>query len=216
MSKLYVVATPIGNLKDITLRALEVLKSVDVILAEDTRVTRKLLSHYEISKPIVRYVHGKKYNHHENIALVTDAGTPVISDPGSNLIKDLIKEGFEIVAVPGPSALAAAISISNIDIADFVFYGFPPAKKGRNKFFEKVSKSELPVILYESPHRFLKTLKEIYDHSGDRYINVAREITKMYEEVFRGKISEAIEHYETAGIKGEIVIVFGKKIVYLE
>src|SRR4051812_34931352 len=116
MKKLYVVSTPIGNLKDITLRALEVLKSVDVILAEDTRVTRKLLSHYEISKPIVRYVHGKNYSSHENIALVTDAGTPAISDPGTNLIKDLVAAGFEIVSVPGPSALAAAVSISDIEL----------------------------------------------------------------------------------------------------
>jgi len=116
MGKLYVIATPIGNLKDITLRALEVLKSVDVILAEDTRVTRKLLSHYGVSKQVLRYVHGKNYGFYKNIALVTDAGTPAISDPGTNLIHDLYEKGFEIVSVPGPSALTAAISVSDINL----------------------------------------------------------------------------------------------------
>jgi len=207
MGKLYVIATPIGNLKDITLRALEILKSVDVILAEDTRVTRKLLSHYGISKQVLRYVYGKNYGAHENIALVTDAGTPAISDPGTNLIRDLYEKGFEIVSVPGPSALTSAISVSDINLSDFLFLGFPPSKKGRNKFFEKAARSEFPVILFESPHRFLKTLRELHKAAGDRYINVGRELTKIYEEVFRGDLSQAISKYEKEGVRGEFVII---------
>ena len=207
MKKLYVIATPIGNLKDITLRALEILKSADAILAEDTRVTKKLLTHYEISKPVIRYVYGKDYSKFSNLVLVTDAGTPAVSDPGTNLVKDLLRKDFEIIAVPGPSALAAAISISDIELSDFTFFGFPPSKKGRNKFFDKVSKSEIPVVLYESPHRILKTLKEMMDASGDRYVNIGRELTKMHEEMFRGKISEAIEYFSRDKVRGEFVII---------
>lgn len=209
MPKLYVVATPIGNLKDITLRALEVLKEVDVILAEDTRVTRKLLSHYEISKPVLRYVFGRDYSRYNNIAFLTDAGTPAISDPGTNLVLNLSKKGFEVVAVPGTSALVAMISVSDIELSDFVFLGFPPSKKGRNKFFKKVSsylEDEMPVILFESPHRIIRTLKEILASSGDRYLNIGRELTKMYEEVFRGKITEAVSKYESDGVRGEFVL----------
>lgn len=207
MGKLCVIATPIGNLKDITLRALEVLKSVDVIIAEDTRVTRKLLSHYGISKHVLRYAHGKNYWGYENIALITDAGTPAISDPGTKLIHDLYKKGFEIVSVPGPSSLTAAISVSDINLSDFLFLGFPPSKKGRKKFFEKLAKSEFPVILFESPHRVLKTLHELHDAAGDRYMNICRELTKVYEEVFRGNLSEAIFKYENEGARGEFVII---------
>ena len=207
MGKLYIIAMPIGNLKDITLRAMEVLKSVDVIIAEDTRVTRKLLSHYGISKHVLRYAHGKNYWGYENIALVTDAGTPAISDPGTNLIHDLYKKGFEIVSVPGPSALTAAISVSDINLSDFLFLGFPPSKKGRKKFFERLAKSEFPVILFESPHRVLKTLHELHDAAGDRYMNICRELTKVYEEVFRGNLSEAIFKYENEGARGEFVII---------
>lgn len=207
MSRLYVIATPIGNLKDITLRALEVLKSVDVILAEDTRVTRKLLSHYGISKQVLRYVHGKNYGGFENMALVTDAGTPAISDPGTNLIQGLYNKGFEIVSVPGPSALSATISVSDINLSDFLFLGFPPAKKGRKKFFEKVAKSEFPVILFESPHKILRTLGELHNTAGDRYVNVARELTKIYEEIFRGSISEATEYFKGEKERGEFVII---------
>ncbi len=207
MGKLCVIATPIGNLKDITLRALEVLKSVDVIIAEDTRVTRKLLSHYGISKHVLRYAHGKNYWGYENIALITDAGTPAISDPGTKLIHDLYKKGFEIVSVPGPSSLTAAISVSDINLSDFLFLGFPPSKKGRKKFFEKLAKSEFPIILFESPHRVLKTLHELHDAAGDRYMNICRELTKVYEEVFRGNLSEAIFKYENEGARGEFVII---------
>lgn len=211
MKNLYIVATPIGNLKDITLRALEVLRSVNVILAEDTRVTRKLLSHYGISKPVVRYLPGKDFSRFENIALVTDAGTPSISDPGTNLIRDLSKKNFEIVAIPGASALAAVISISDINLSEFLFLAFPPAKKGRRKFFEMVSRSEAPVILFESPHRILKTLKELYEFSGERYVNVGRELTKIHEEVFRGKLSEAGVYFQGERARGEFVLVVAYK-----
>src|SRR3989338_3660889 len=207
MKKLYVIATPIGNLKDITLRALEILKSADAILAEDTRVTKKLLTHYEISKPVIRYVYGKDYSKFSNLVLVTDAGTPAVSDPGTNLVKDLLRKDFEIIAVPGPSALAAAISISDIELSDFTFFGFPPSKKGRNKFFDKVSKSEIPVVLYESPHRILKTLKELMDASGDRNVNIGRELTKKHGEMFRGKISEAIEYFSRDKVREEFFII---------
>ena len=195
MKKLYVIATPIGNLKDITLRALEILKSADAILAEDTRVTKKLLTHYEISKPVIRYVYGKDYSKFSNLVLVTDAGTPAVSDPGTNLVKDLLRKDFEIIAVPGPSALAAAISISDIELSDFTFFGFPPSKKGRNKFFDKVSKSEIPVVLYESPHRILKTLESLQKFAPNKKVCIARELTKIYEEFKTGSPKEILEYF---------------------
>lgn len=209
MPKLYVIASPIGNLKDITLRALEILREVDVVLAEDTRVTRKLLAHYGISKQVLRYVHGKKYNF-ETAAFVSDAGTPAISDPSP--IKLLNDSAIELIAIPGPSALTAMISISDIELSDFIFLGFPPAKKGRQKFFKQkirqlADEYELPIILYESPHRIIKTLKAILDSCGDRYINIGRELTKMHEEVFRGKVSEAILYITGERERGEFVIV---------
>ncbi|MBI2024371.1 16S rRNA (cytidine(1402)-2'-O)-methyltransferase [Candidatus Giovannonibacteria bacterium] len=207
MRKLYIVGTPIGNLKDITLRALEILKSVDVILAEDTRVSRKLLSHYGISKRVLRYIHGKDFSNYESVAFLTDAGTPGISDPGTALVRDLMEKDFEIIAVPGPSALAAAVSISDIELSDFIFFGFPPAKKGRQKFFKKISMQELPVILYESPHRISKTMKEILEICGDRYVNIGRELTKIHEEMFRGKISEALNYFVGEKMRGEFIII---------
>ena len=211
MKKLYVVASPIGNLKDITLRALEVLKEVEVVLAEDTRVTKKLLFHYGISKPVVRYVYGKDFSRYDSIALVTDAGTPIVSDPGENLVKDLLKNGFEVIPIPGPSALTSLISSSDISLSDFLFLGFPPSKKGRNKFFAKMAGSEYPVVLFESPHRILKTLDEIYEAAGDRYINIGREMTKIYEEIFRGDVSEALAHFKSKKVQGEFVIIVDTK-----
>ncbi|HBT81614.1 16S rRNA (cytidine(1402)-2'-O)-methyltransferase [Candidatus Giovannonibacteria bacterium RIFCSPHIGHO2_01_FULL_48_47] len=211
MRNLYIVATPIGNLKDITLRALEILKEVDVILAEDTRVTRKLLSHYNIRKPIFRYVSSRDFSNFRQIALVTDAGTPAISDPGRKLVKDLSAKGFTVIPVPGASALSAIASASDINLSKFLFLGFPPAKKGRRKFFEMVSKSKTPIILFESPHRILKTLSEIYQAAGERYLNVGRELTKIHEEVFRGKLSEAISHFKGERERGEFVVVVDSK-----
>ena len=207
MQVLYLVATPIGNLKDITLRALEVLKSVDVILAEDTRVTKKLLSHYGVHKPVLRYLHGKNYERFQNIALVTDAGTPAVSDPGLRLVRDLSQAGFNIIPIPGPSALSAIISASDVALSEFLFLGFPPSKKGRNKFFKRVAASGVPVILFESPHRILKTLKELYEVAGERRVNIGRELTKIHEEIFRGKISEAAEYFKGEKERGEFVVV---------
>ena len=207
MQVLYLVATPIGNLKDITLRALEVLKSVDVILAEDTRVTKKLLSHYGVHNPVLRYLHGKNYESFQNIDLVTDAGTPAVSDPGLRLVRDLSQAGFNIIPIPGPSALSAIISASDVALSEFLFLGFPPSKKGRNKFFKRVAASGVPVILFESPHRILKTLKELYEVAGERRVNIGRELTKIHEEIFRGKISEAAEDFKGEKERGEFVVV---------
>ncbi|MDP3762925.1 MAG: 16S rRNA (cytidine(1402)-2'-O)-methyltransferase, partial [bacterium] len=204
---LYIVATPIGNLKDITLRALEILKSVDVILAEDTRVARKLLSHYGIHKQVLRYLPGKNYKNFQNIALVTDAGTPAVSDPGTKLARELSAAGFKIVPIPGASALSAIISASDIDVSKFLFLGFPPSKKGRRKFFERVAESEVPVILFESPHRILKTLKELESAAGERRVNIGRELTKIHEEIFRGALSEALSHFQGERERGEFVII---------
>ncbi|MEK7162575.1 MAG: 16S rRNA (cytidine(1402)-2'-O)-methyltransferase [Patescibacteria group bacterium] len=207
MGTLYIVATPIGNLKDITLRALEILKSVDVILAEDTRVTRKLLSHYGIKKQVLRYIDSRDFERFENIALVTDAGTPGISDPGRRLVENLFKKGFKIIPIPGPSALSALISVSDIDLRGFLFLGFPPHKKGRRTFFKRVAQSETPVVLFESPHRILRTLKELQASAGERWVNVGRELTKLHEEVFRGKLSEALAHFEGEKERGEFVVI---------
>ena len=211
MGNLYIVATPIGNLKDITLRALEVLKSVEIILAEDTRVTRKLLSHYGVHKPVLRYLHGKNYECFQNIALVTDAGTPGISDPGLKLVRDLSRDGFKIIPIPGASALSAIISASDIEISKFLFLGFPPHKKGRKTFFKKVAASDVPVILFESPHRILKTLKELYEAAGERKINVGRELTKIHEEIFRGTLSKAPAHFKGERERGEFVAIINVK-----
>ena len=218
MPNLYIVATPIGNLKDITLRALEVFKSADVILAEDTRVTRKLLSHFQISKPILRFdehVESRTFDkvarllsEGKNLALVSDAGTPGISDPGQRLLKRVcVLENIKIIPIPGPSALSAIISASDIDLSNFAFFGFPPHKKGRQTLFKKIAKNEVPVILFESPHRILKTFTELYREAGERYINVGRELTKIYEEVWRGKLSEAREYFSGERERGEFVIV---------
>lgn len=211
MGNLYIVATPIGNLKDITLRVLEILKSVDVILAEDTRVTKKLLSHYNIRKPVFRYVSSRDFSNFRQIALVTDAGTPGISDPGRRLVENLFNKGFKIIPIPGPSALSALISVSDIDLRGFLFLGFPPHKKGRRTFFKRVAQSETPVILFESPHRISRTLKELQDAAGARRVNVGRELTKIHEEVFRGKLSEALAHFEGEKERGEFVIIVDVK-----
>ncbi len=211
MPKLFIIATPIGNLKDITLRAIEILKSVDFILAEDTRVAKKLLSHFGIHKPVLRYLFKKDYSKFNSIALVTDAGTPSISDPGAKLVRNLAEAGFEIIPVPGPSALSAMISVSDIGLSEFCFLGFPPRKKGRQSFFKRVAKFDIPVILFESPHRIQKTLRELEAVCGNRYVNIGRELTKIYEEVFRGKLSEAQKYFIGEKIRGEFVIVLDLK-----
>jgi len=211
MSTLYIVATPIGNLEDITLRALHILKEVDLILCEDTRVTKKLLSRYDIKTPTQSYhQHSKlkKINYilnllkqDKSLALVSDSGTPGISDPGNKLINHLAKSlpDLEIIPIPGPNAAVAAASISGLPMDKFVFMGFPPHKKGRQKFFKEVAESKYPVILYESPHRILKTLEELRDFE----IVVGRELTKKFETVYRGKARDVIKKIKP---KGEFVI----------
>jgi len=215
MSKLYIVATPIGNLKDITLRALHVLENVDLILCEDTRVTKKLLNHYNINTPVESYHQHSKISkvnkiinlleQGKNLALVSDSGTPGISDPGNKLIEE-IKDIAEIIPVPGPNAVATIASISGLPMDKFVFLGFPPHKKGRNKFFKEVAEYKYSVIIYESPHRIIKTLNELKDFD----IVVGRELTKKFETIYRGKIKDIISRLEKEKPKGEFVIVIRK------
>ena len=214
---LYVVATPIGNLGDITLRALEVLRSVDLIAAEDTRHTRKLLTHFDIHRPLVSY-HSHNFQYRgpkliekirdgKNIALVTDAGTPGISDPGTLLVHQAIEEELTVVAIPGPTALIAALVVSGLPTHPFAFLGFPPAKgTGRRRFFASYGLLPMTLILYESPQRLNKTLEDMLQYWGNRSIAVARELTKQYEEFFRGTIEEAKSYY-SEGTKGELTLV---------
>jgi 16S rRNA (cytidine1402-2'-O)-methyltransferase len=220
---LYIVATPIGNLEDITLRAISVLKSVDFILSEDTRVTKKLLNHFEIQTNLISFHEYSDENKYEKIsellaegkslALVTDAGTPAISDPGYFLVKKIRQEmpEIKIVAIPGPSALTAAISISGINAREFTFLGFPPHKKGRKTFFEKVARisAENPVIFYESTHRLIKALESLLEIIPEKKVVVAKELTKMFEEIITGKPNEIISylHKYSEKIKGEFVII---------
>ena len=220
---LYIVATPIGNLEDISLRALRILKEVDFILAEDTRVTRKLLSHYEINTPLINYQQHsgpRKINNiirllrnGKNLALVTDAGTPSISDPGAKLVQEVIKQlpGVKIVPLPGPSAVVVAASIAGFPMDRFVFLGFPPTKRKRKKFFQEIDQFHYPVILYESPYRVLKTLKDIQEFVSNRKIVVARELTKKFETIYRGEVNDIIKKIPLKEIKGEFVIILDKK-----
>lgn len=220
MGILYVVATPIGNLKDITLRALEMLKEVDFIVCEDTRQTKKLLDRYQIEKPLISYHQHTKIQKIDYIvnqiaqgkscALVSDAGTPCISDPGSLLLARAVQAKIKIVPLPGPSALTAAASISGFFVDRFIFLGFPPHKKGRQKFFEQIKDSQYPVIFYESPYRILKTLNQLKDAVNGRQIVVCRELTKMFETVYRGSIEEVISQLEKEKIRGEFVVAINK------
>ena len=220
MATLFIVATPIGNLEDLSMRALRILKEVDFILCEDTRVTKKILNYYQIEKPILSYhQHSrlKKVNYilellkqGKNLALVSDAGTPGISDPGGKLINFLIKTPglvIKIVPIPGPSAATAAASISGLPMDKFLFLGFPPTKRKRKKFFQEVIKSKYPVIFYESPYRIIKTLKELSSFISDREVVVCRELTKKFETIYRGEIEEVIKEIEKDIIKGEFVII---------
>ena len=224
MSILYIVATPIGNLADITIRARETLNKVDLILCEDTRITQKLLSHCGIKTPTLSYhQHSKlkKINYilklleeGKNLALVSDAGTPGISDPGNKLVDEVIKslnDEVKIVAIPGPSATITAASISGFPMDKFIFLGFPPAKRKRKKFFDQVINSKYPVILYESPYRIIKTLKELSFLISNREIVVCRELTKKFETIYRGKIEQVIKEIEKDKIKGEFVVIVERK-----
>ncbi|MFC1608762.1 16S rRNA (cytidine(1402)-2'-O)-methyltransferase [Patescibacteria group bacterium] len=216
---LYVVGTPIGNLEDITLRALETLKVVDLIACEDTRVTKRLLDRYEISKSLISYhQHSKvakidvlieKLRDGKNIALVTDAGTPGISDPGNVLVQEVMREGFRVVPIPGVSAVATLVSVSGIDMQKFCFLGFPPHKKGRETYFKKVLESEVPVMYYDSVYRTVKNLELLLSLNENKNVIVGRELTKMFEEVVRGRVGEVIEYFkENPGkVKGEFVVI---------
>ena len=218
MSKLYLIPTPIGNLKDITLRALELLKEVDIILAEDTRTSSKLLKHYDISKKLVSY---HQHNEHkiterlieslkmgETMALITDAGTPGISDPGFLLTRECIKHDIEVECLPGATAFVPALVNSGLPCDKFVFEGFLPHKKGRQTRLKFLQSETRTIVFYESPHRLLKTLTQFTEYFGeDRQISISREITKIHEETVRGKALELIEYYEKHTLKGEIVIV---------
>lgn len=233
MSNLFIVATPIGNLEDISLRAIRILQEVDLILCEDTRVTRKLLSRYNIETPVLSYHQHSSIKKMEqikslveegkNLALVSDSGTPGISDPGNKLISFLINEGnsltdledidLKIIPIPGCSALLAAACISGFPIDKFTFLGFPPNKNKRNRFFKELiyqlQTFQHPVIFYESSHRILKTLEEIYNKIPDSNYKmvVCRELTKKFETTYRGTIKEVIEKIKHDKIKGEFTII---------
>ncbi len=227
MAILYIIATPIGNLEDITERALRILSEADLILCEDTRVTKKLLDHYQIKTLTLSYHQHSKIQkidyiidllkEGKKLALVSDAGTPGISDPGNKLIEEIIDTGLalDIVPLPGPSAATTAASISGFSMDRFLFLGFPPTKKKRKKFFEEIISSEYPVIFYESPYRIMKTLKELQleteNHNLKPKIVVCRELTKKFETIYRGQVKQVIEQIKKGAIKGEfVVLVEGK------
>jgi len=219
MATLYIVATPIGNLADITLRALDTLKSVDLIACEDTRVTKHLLDHYQITTPTISYHQHSQVGkidflidhlrQGKNLALVSDAGTPGISDPGGLLVQAAIKEGIKVEPIPGPSAVATALSVCGFSADKFLFLGFLPHKKGRQTLIKKIQDSECTVIVYESVHRIEKLLNEL---SGlDRPIVVCRELTKKFETIYRGSVSEVLERLKNDKVKGEFVVVIEGK-----
>lgn len=216
---LYIVATPIGNLEDITLRALETLKKSDLIACEDTRVTKKLLSRYEVKTPVTSFFQHSKapkiasiigaLKSGKNVALVTDAGTPGISDPGNKLVEQAILENIAVMPIPGPSALTAIASVAGIDMQKFVFLGFPPHKKGRETFFKEIVALKYPIVYYESPHRVIKNLELLKNLGPDKNIILGRELTKMFEETVRGKVEEVLKYFqENPGkVKGEFTII---------
>lgn len=218
---LYLVATPIGNLDDITYRAVKILNGVNLIAAEDTRKTKFLLDHYDIQKELVSYFAFNeakrtpelinKLKEGQSIAIVSDAGTPGISDPSYRLVKAAIKENINIIPIPGASAFISALVASGLPTESFVFEGFLPHKKGRKTKLEMLSEETRTIILYESPHRILKTLNELQNSFGDRDIVVARELTKKFEEIFRGSTSEAFTYFSSKSIKGEFVLVISGK-----
>ncbi|MBI9058255.1 MAG: 16S rRNA (cytidine(1402)-2'-O)-methyltransferase [Labilibaculum sp.] len=224
MSKLYLIPTPIGNLEDITLRALRILKEVDLILAEDTRTSGFLLKHYQISKPLHSH---HKFNEHktaenivnrlkagEQIALISDAGTPAISDPGFFLVKHCVDSGIDVECLPGATAFVPALVNSGLPNEKFCFEGFLPQKKGRQSKLSELAEETRTMIFYESPHRLVKTLQQFAEVMGeDRKASVSRELTKLHEENARGTLLELVNHFSAKTVKGEIVIVVGGKII---
>jgi len=223
MSKLYIVPTPIGNLKDMTFRAIEVLKEVDLILAEDTRTSGKLLKHFDIATPSQsHHMHNEhktvvglinKLKSGTTIALISDAGTPAISDPGFLLTRACIENNIEVDCLPGATAFVPALVNSGLPNDKFVFEGFLPVKKGRQTRLLTLAEETRTIIFYESPHKLLKTLSNFCEYFGeDRQVSVSRELTKLYEETIRGTAKEVLDHYTSKPPKGEIVIVVaGKK-----
>lgn len=216
---LYIVATPIGNLKDITLRALETLKEADLILCEDTRQTKKLLTHFEIAKPVMSFhQHSKMAKVEEilkilesgkNVALVTDAGTPGISDPGGILVSEMLKkfgDKIKITPIPGVSAITAIASVAGISMDKFIFMGFAPHKKGRETFFNEAISAGYPVIFYESVHRIIKALNQIQKIAPDKKIIIGRELTKQFETIYRGTATEILEKLTADQQRGEFVV----------
>lgn len=223
MGKLYICGTPIGNMEDVSIRLLKTLRQVDLIACEDTRHTIKLLNYYKIKKPLISYheYSDKNRENHilqklldgENIALVTDAGMPTISDPGENLIKRAIEAGIDLEVIPGPSAFTAALAVSGLDASSFIFIGFLPSKtKKRQEVLNDFINEERTVICYESPHRLIDTLNDIRTILGpDRFIVVARELTKKFEEVRRGTAEELLVHFTNKPPRGEICLLIDKK-----
>lgn len=217
MPTLFLVPTPIGNLSDITLRALEVLKSVDLILAEDTRTSGKLLKHYGIETPMQSY---HMHNEHQTLnrivaqlksgirmAMISDAGTPAISDPGFLLVREAIAHGVALECLPGPTAFVHALVQSGLPNDRFIFEGFLPPKKGRKARLAKIAEEDRTVVIYASPHKLKKTLEQLSEHCGtQRQISISRELTKMHEETFRGSLAAAIDHFEAKAPRGEFVL----------
>lgn len=228
MATLYIIGTPIGNLEDITLRALRVLKEVDLVLCEDTRVTKRLLSKYNISTPTLSYHAQSKLSKTEkifalleegkNLALVSDAGTPCISDPGSLLVAQVLEkfdDTVSIIPIPGTSALVTALSVAGISVAEFIFLGFLPHKKGRETLFKEITESKRVMVFYESTHRIKKALESLEKFCGsERHIIVARELTKIYEEFARGTIAEVRAHFtkNPDRVRGEFVVMVAGRI----
>jgi len=220
-NKLFIVSTPIGNLKDITFRAIEILKEVNLIACEDTRVASILLNHYEIKKELISLNAVNETHRIENIlgriesgnscALISDAGTPGISDPGVRLISAAIERGIEVVPIPGPSALITALTISGLPTNSFVFEGFIPQKKGRQKKLSELSKEERTIVLYESTYRIEKLLNELNEHMPERLVVVCRELTKKFEETWRGTPSEILASFGEKVSKGEFVVVIAPR-----
>lgn len=215
---LYLVSTPIGNLEDITLRALRILKEVELIAAEDTRQTRRLLTHYEIQTPVTSYFEGNQLAKRDKllerlknggaIALVSDAGTPTISDPGYPLLQACIAEGIPIVPIPGPSAVITAAAVSGLPLHNFTFEGFLSPKTGKRKRqLTELKTEKRTLILFESPHRLVRFLADVLEVIGERNIVVARELTKRFEEIFRGNVSEALEKFQDTAPRGEFTIL---------
>ena len=222
MGKLYLVPTPIGNLEDITLRAIKVLKEVDVVLAEDTRTSGKLLKHFEIATPLQSH---HMHNEHKQVeslvqklkggtvyALISDAGTPAISDPGFLLTRACVENDIEVECLPGATAFVPALVNSGLPNDRFVFEGFLPLKKGRQTRLQELAEENRTMVFYESPHKLLKTLGQFVDYFGaDRPVSVSRELTKLYEETVRGTLSEVLEHFNQKSPKGEFVVIVGGK-----